>query len=152
MNDLTELKALLDQMTPAPWAWGNISDKDNGYIIGTAYDETGEMLSGRIGDGVEFMGDTIVCEFEAAVCNYDDPDGIVWLRNNAERLIADLEAANARIAELEAQNRGLDQALKTLEYDVRRVCQLNYAALASFQGYAATRKALRTQDDDEVNL
>jgi hypothetical protein len=49
MLDLDELEKVARAATPGPWAWENLGSKGgNCWIVGCAYDNDGQPLSGQI--------------------------------------------------------------------------------------------------------
>lgn len=78
--------------TPGPWAWGYISDKNNGYVVGVACDLDGKTVSGCVDrDDItdQLLYKSVIGEHEAATCNYADARLIAA----APDLLAALEAA-----------------------------------------------------------
>mgnify|MGYP001560868222 CR=1 FL=1 len=104
---LAQIKARLEKATKGPWSWFDISDKGNGYIIGTAFDERGRQLCGRIPDDLFFDEEKLrigaqIGEHEAATCDYADadfiahaPDDIAFLLREVERLDGNLDRTAA---------------------------------------------------------
>lgn len=96
MKELDGLRAALKGMTPGPLAWGFLRRDDNGYIIGAGVAVDGKPVSGfvRTSDITdEFLCKSLIGEYEAATCNYKDPEAIVLAVNLAAHLAAVAEAA-----------------------------------------------------------
>jgi hypothetical protein len=104
-QEIAEIRALLEAVTPGPWAWEATGEKSNGWCLGLAESVNGQPYEGRVPDD-EFVNETLgerslIMEHDAATCNYADPEFISRARQIIPKLLAALDAAKARIARLE---------------------------------------------------
>ena len=107
-NKFKEIKERWSKITEGPWSWEYIGEKVNGYAIGLAYDENGEVLSGLIKNDPDAMTDSIlrkylVGEHEATTCNYSDADAISQAPEDISTLVNHIENFDDEIVRLKYQ-------------------------------------------------
>lgn len=99
---LKEIEARANAATEGPWCWTYFGSKDNGYIVGKAWQDGIECV-GHIENDDDFEEPIVLGEHEAATCNYGNPEFIAHSRTDIPDLCAALRAARERIKELEGK-------------------------------------------------
>lgn len=104
-----EAEALLEKITPGPWAWEWIAEKSNEWAVGQAFDGNGNPIEGQVPEG-EWVEETVIERRtlvgmnESGHANAADAEFIAA----APRLVRALLAEQHR---LEAENRSLRESL-----------------------------------------
>lgn len=94
-KQLKEWEALARGATGGPWAWEQVGEKSNGFVVGGACDEDGTPIEGLIEDPEDFVVDEVirrdfVGEKEGATVNYGDAAFIAASRTAVVELIAEV--------------------------------------------------------------
>jgi hypothetical protein len=115
---LQEITALLEQITPGPWAWEWTAEKSNEWAVGQAFKEDGTPIEGQIGDG-EWLEDTIIERRligmnESGHARAADAKFIAAAPRLVRELLAALAAVDARRQELEQESEDGDSVRNKL--------------------------------------
>lgn len=154
--DLAALRAVLEKMTPGPWAWESIAEKSNEFAVGQAWNlELQQPIAGRVPSGE--IEDTIIERREVVGTNesgharFADAAGICALRNAADALLTELEQlrdikeqSNHFVAEL----RFVRDELRMLHSDAPTAHEALEDRIRYFQRCEAELEQLRRERDD----
>jgi len=111
-EELQEIKERCNKATEGPWAWGQIGEKINGYVVGIAIHEDETFHSGyldenKIDEDGDFVEDVLrfsyIGEHEASTCNYGDPDFISHARTDEPKLVTEVERLRGTLMEIHAE-------------------------------------------------
>jgi hypothetical protein len=126
-EQLAEWRELCEKATEGPWAWEAIGEMVNGYVLGLACDENGELVEGYIEDDPDAITDPIIRrsmigEHEAATCNYGDPEFIAAARTALPALLDEVERLRSLLAAIVPSPRLVTQSPRGRDSTVRIVC------------------------------
>lgn len=123
---LAEMGERVDKATMGPWSWESVGEKVNEYVVGIAFDEDENQLSGRLPSGYDerkrvWLDEEIIRKYEigskeAATLNYSDADFLAHSRTDIPDLLEHVKGLEEEIQSMKALTLTIDQIKDLAEF------------------------------------
>jgi hypothetical protein len=150
------IRQRVDAATPGPWYWHNPDDDVcmNVYLVTTHPYEPDDLIPGDFDDHGEVVAITLLQTPRfAGVSDHkwqENAHFIAEVRTDIPKLLDDLDAADARIAALEEQVKGMEDALQATKVFFEFECHGNLTLEGHLADNALLEKVKRALPPEEA--